>query len=55
MSDAVAFSLPQFTFALLFDGDVCVDAPPITRWCIGKNRDYLLQYWVRRGARTAIL
>lgn len=52
----ISYSFSWATFALLFDADgYCVDAPPIARWCIGKDQNYLARYWARRGARVEVL
>lgn len=43
-------SLPFATFGLaVLDGKV-VDAAPIARWCIGKDEQYVADYWRKRGA-----
>lgn len=36
----------EFTAGLVIEGDRCIDAAPILRWCIGKRRDYL-RAWFR--------
>ena len=43
-------SLPWAAFGLIArDGVVC-DAPPIARWCIGKQLKGVLAYYRKRGA-----
>lgn len=44
-------SLPFATFGLAVEGGRVVDAPPIARWCIGKDERYVADYWRRRGAQ----
>lgn len=44
------------TFALLYNEfGVCVEAPPVARWCVGKREGYLREYWAGRGAKIALL
>ena len=52
MPRLLGVSLPWATFGLLFDeGDRCIEAAPVARWCQGKSLSYLLAYWQRRGAQ----
>jgi hypothetical protein len=30
-----------FTAGLVFEGDRCIDAAPILKWCVGRSRDDL--------------
>lgn len=47
----LGISMPTMTFGLLLHDGICVDAPPIARWCVGKKEDYLIRYWRNRDAQ----
>lgn len=43
-------SLPWATFGLRVEGGRVVEAPPIARWCVGRDEVEIADYWRRRGA-----
>jgi hypothetical protein len=51
----VRVSLPYATFGVGFEDGVCVEAPPIARWALGKRWGYLLAYWNRKGGHPEVI
>jgi len=44
-------SLPYATFGLFSRDDKTIhDAAPIAKWCIGKQRSFVIRYYVKKGA-----
>jgi hypothetical protein len=48
----LAVILPHATFGLVIHQDVCVLAPPIAKWCQGRDVESLVAYWRGRGGRV---
>ena len=46
---------PHFVAGLVVEGDRCVDAAPILRWAIGRDRDGLRAYFARKGWRASVV
>lgn len=46
---------PHFVAGLLLDGDRCVEAAPILRWEVGKDRAWLRAYFRRKGWEARII
>ena len=47
----VYISLPEYTFLLEIDEDgIITEAPPIAKWTIGKDQNYVVKYFHNRGA-----
>jgi hypothetical protein len=51
----VQVTAPHFCAGLVLWGDHCIDAAPILRWAIGKERSYLSAYFKRKRWRAIIL
>jgi hypothetical protein len=43
-------SLSWATFGLVTDDIKVIDAAPIARWTIGKDKRYIFDYYLRKGA-----
>lgn len=37
-----------YVAGLIFEGDTCIEAAPIVKWAVGKNKDYLLRYFLNK-------
>ena len=46
----VWISLDYATFGLVMHGGIIIDAPPITRWTLGKRERYIATYYRKHGA-----
>lgn len=44
-------SLPYATFLISYEGVKVTQAPPIARWTIGKDPEWVFFYYLRKGAR----
>lgn len=51
MESSVWISLRYATFIITISGGRVTDAPPIARWCVGKQADDVIRYFRKRGAR----
>lgn len=45
----VCVDAPHFCAGLVFDGDICVRAAPILKYCHMKNAQWCSQYFRRKG------
>lgn len=43
----VSVDAPHFCAALILENDIVIDAAPILKWTIGKNRDWLREYFAQ--------
>jgi len=48
-------SLPYATFRILTDELQVVAAAPIARWTIGKKKQYVYDYFLRKGAEFRVV
>lgn len=46
---------PHFVAGFVMVDDRCTEAAPILRWAIGKGRDELRAYFIRRGWKASIV
>lgn len=47
---------PYFVAGLVFDdAEVCIEAAPILRWCLGQQRSVLRAIFCRRGLVATVL
>ena len=46
----VYISLPTMTIGLITVGVIVTQAPPIARWAVGKNINYVLNYFLSKNA-----
>jgi hypothetical protein len=51
----LAIRLPYATFALGVRGGRVAEAPPIARWTIGKDWEYVAHFYAQAGAEFAPL
>jgi hypothetical protein len=45
----VRIEAPHFVAGIVFNGQVCVEAAPIVRWCLGKRAHWLKLRFERNG------
>jgi hypothetical protein len=45
----------HFVAGFVFDGDKCVRAAPILKWCVGKSADYIRGQFRAHGWRASIV
>lgn len=50
----VGVDAPHFNAGIILRDDVCVDAAPILKWCIGKRRDEISAYFKRKGWKAVV-
>lgn len=48
-------TLKGLCFGLLSGVTLVIDAPPVARWCIGKQLSKMVDYWKRRGAKVELI
>ena len=52
MEDLIRIDIDYACFGLVIKDNKVVEAAPIARWCIGKDKDYIIKYWKDRGAKV---
>jgi hypothetical protein len=52
----IYISLDYATFLLgIREDGICIEAPPIANWTIGKDQNFLVRHFSRKGATIARL
>ena len=46
---------PHFVAGLVLDDEVCREAPPILKWTICKDREFLRGYFARKGWKATVI
>ncbi len=50
MKKFIYISLPYMTFALLSNNGIIVKGPPISKWTLNKNEEFVIDYYKKKGA-----
>lgn len=51
----VAVDAGYFYACLIFDNDICIEAAPILKYCIGKDRNWCRKYFQRKRWKVKIV
>jgi hypothetical protein len=55
MEILVSVDAPHFYAGIVLRDDVVIDAAPILRWAMGKRREWLRDYFEKRGWHTHVI
>lgn len=51
----IAVDAPHFYAGIVLQDDIVIEAAPILKWTIGKRRDYLRNYFMRKGWKAFVV
>jgi hypothetical protein len=50
----IAVDAPHFYAGIVLENDIAVEAAPILKWAIGKDRDFLRDYFKKRKWKVTV-
>lgn len=51
----IAVDAPHFYAGIIIENDYCIKAAPILKWCVGKHKDYLYNYFCKKGWKSSAI
>lgn len=51
----VQVTAPHFVAGLVFNGEKCIEAAPILKWCVGRSKGRIFSYCRSKGYTITII